>query len=254
MSNRRRFLAGAIAAAASRTVFAGLSDAIDRIRPSLVPVGVLRPTDNPAFTFRGTGFAVQDGSLIATNAHVLATGNDLPTGASHAVLVRGSESPLAVRRATVVLADPDYDLAILRMEGPSLPALSLGDSSRVREGSAIAFSGFPIGGVLGYSPVTHRGIVASITPITMPGASARQLSERQVRRLRAGAFTVFQLDATAYPGHSGSPVFDPDSGEVVAVINMVLVRGTRESALSQPTGIAYAIPVNALSELLRGAR
>jgi S1-C subfamily serine protease len=253
MPDRRRFLAGVLAFA-SKASFAVLSDAIDRIRPSLVPVGIHRPTDNPSFTFRGTGFAVHDGSLIATNAHVIASGTDLPPGSHHAVLVRGNEGAPSVRRATVMLTDSDYDLALLRLDGPPLTALPLADSSKVREGQSVAFSGFPIGGVLGYSPVTHRGIVSSITPITMPGANARQLSERQVRRLRAGAFTVFQLDATAYPGHSGSPVFDPDSGEIVAVVNMVLVRGTRETALSQPTGIAYAIPVNALVDLLRAAR
>jgi hypothetical protein len=37
---------------------------------------------------------------------------------------------------------------------------------------------------------------------------------------------------------------------VVAIVNMVLVRGTRESALSQPTGITYAIPAQYLRELL----
>ena len=55
----------------------------------------------------------------------------------------------------------------------------------------------------------------------------------------------------AYPGNSGGPVFDADTGEVVGVINMVMVKGTRESALSNPTGLTYAVPVRFVRELLQ---
>ena len=44
-------------------------------------------------------------------------------------------------------------------------------------------------------------------------------------------------------GNSGSPLFDTRTGEVVGILNMVFVKGTRESALSNPTGISYAIPI-----------
>ena len=36
---------------------------------------------------------------------------------------------------------------------------------RVEQDQAVAFIGFPVGGILGFSPVTHRGIISSITPI-----------------------------------------------------------------------------------------
>jgi S1-C subfamily serine protease len=61
---------------------------------------------------------------------------------------------------------------------------------------------------------------------------------------------VFQLDATAYPGNSGSPIYDPETGEVIGIVNMVLVKGTKEAALSSPTGITYAIPSRHLKALL----
>ena len=96
-------------------------------------------------------------------------------------------------------------LALLEIEGKPLPALSLGDANRVREGEEIAFTGLPIGMVLGLYPVTHRGIVSAITPMVIPAMSSRQLSAKQIRRLRS-PFNVLQLDATAYPGNSGSPV------------------------------------------------
>ena len=71
-----------------------------------------------------------------------------------------------------------------------------------------------------------------------------------VRQLRDGTFKVMQLDAIAYPGNSGGPVLDVESGKVVAVINMVLVKGSKEAALSHPSGISYAIPVRFVTELI----
>jgi S1-C subfamily serine protease len=61
---------------------------------------------------------------------------------------------------------------------------------------------------------------------------------------------VYQLDATAYPGNSGGPLLDAHGGQVVGIVNMVLVKGTRESALTNPTGITYAIPVRFARDLL----
>jgi S1-C subfamily serine protease len=63
-------------------------------------------------------------------------------------------------------------------------------------------------------------------------------------------FPVFQLDATAYPGNSGSPMYDVETGRVVAILNMVFIKTTRENILSQPSGIAFAIPIRHLRELL----
>ena len=138
---------------------------------------------------------------------------------------------------------------IISIEGPALPALKLQNSDSVREGQSIGFTGFPIGGALGFSPVTHRGIVSSITPIALPGGNAQQLNEKLIQRIKSGAFNIFQLDATAYPGNSGSPVFDVETGNVIGVINMVFIKGSKEAALSQPSGITYAIPANYLQDL-----
>jgi serine protease Do len=41
-----------------------------------------------------------------------------------------------------------------------------------------------------------------------------------------------------------------DSGEIVGVISMVALKGTRESALTSPSGISYAIPVEFVLRLL----
>ncbi len=93
-------------------------------------------------------------------------------------------------------------------------------------------------------------MVAAITPIAIPPPVAAQLDARVARRLTTGSYPVLQLDATAYPGNSGSPVYDPESGEVLGIINMVFVKGTKEAVLTQPSGITYAIPATHLQALL----
>jgi S1-C subfamily serine protease len=93
-------------------------------------------------------------------------------------------------------------------------------------------------------------MVAAISPIAIPQARSAELDAQVIRRLTTGAYPVFQLDATAYPGNSGSPLYDPESGEVVGIINMVFVKGTKESVLTQPSGITYAVPSKHLQALL----
>jgi S1-C subfamily serine protease len=119
-----------------------------------------------------------------------------------------------------------------------------------REGQSAAFTGFPIGSALGLVPVTHRATVGAITPIALPSENAQQLDERVLRRLESGPFRVLQLDATAYPGNSGSPLYDAGTGEVLGIVNMAFVKGTKEAALSQPSGITFAVPVRHLKKML----
>ncbi len=232
-----------------------LPAAIAAIKPSVVPVGTYSATDSPRFTFRGTGFVVGDGTVVATNFHVLPSAADLEGGPALMVLVSRSGDQGTLRRARLAASDRQRDLALLKLEGPPLPALALEEAGAVREGQSIALMGFPIGGALGFSAVTHRGIVASITTSALPAATAQSLDPRVVRRLRDGNnLEVIQLDATAYPGNSGSPVFDAETGRVLGIVNQVLVKSTRESALTNPTGITYAVPVRYLIELLKDLR
>jgi S1-C subfamily serine protease len=104
------------------------------------------------------------------------------------------------------------------------------------------------------TPVTHRGIVSAITPIAIPQANSRDLNPALIRRLATDPFRVYQLDATAYPGNSGSPLYDPATGEVIGVLNMVFVKSTKEKVLSDPSGISYAIPVEYLHRLIASQR
>ncbi|HSW23315.1 MAG TPA: serine protease [Burkholderiaceae bacterium] len=232
---------------------AGLQEVIVAAKPSVVAVGTYNPTDSPRFGFRGSGFVIGDGNLVVTNAHVLP--ETVPAGASVGKLVvyvpTAVNEDTRLRTATTVGLDRAHDLALLRIDGAPLPPLRLAADTPAAEGLAVAIIGFPIGGVLGFSPVTHRGIVSSVTPIALPAPTSGGLNARAVHQLRSGSFDIYQLDATAYPGNSGGPVIDADTGRVVAVINMVLVKGSKESAIRYPSGISYAVPVRLVADLLK---
>lgn len=228
---------------------------IERVKPSVVAVGTYDRTRVPAFVFRGTGFAVEDGTLVVTNAHVLSTPPDATRREQFGVLIPQPGNRSATFRGAVqVASDATTDLALLRIDGDPLPALRLGDSDRVREGQEVLLTGFPIGAVLGPFAATHRGMIAAIAPIAIPQARSTQLDPNVVRRLASGSFDIFQLDATSFPGNSGSPLYDPATGEVIGIMNMVLVKSTKEAALANPSGISYAVPAKYVQDLLRKAR
>jgi serine protease Do len=257
---RRRLLGATLALALApmgALARADLPGLIASARPSVLPVGTFSPTDSPRFGFRGTGFVVGDGTLVATNFHVLPPGADTaePGSGPQLMVLTGRSGDMASgRRARVVGADRVRDLTLLRIDGPALPALPLAEPGNAREGAEVALMGYPIGGTLGFAMVTHRGIVASITTAALPAPTASNLDPRALLRLREGNFELLQLDATAYPGNSGGPVFDTATGRVIGLVNMVLVKAGRESALSAPTGISYAVPVAALRALMAELR
>jgi len=234
---------------------ADIVDTIARVKQSIVAVGTFEPGRSPAFVFRGTGFAVGLGTTIATNAHVIPALLDGQRRESLAVLTpRTATQPARVREVRKLAVDPATDLAILALDGDPLPALKLHESEDVREGQDILMTGYPIGAVLGAYAATHRGMIAAIAPIAIPQSNAGDLTPALVRRLNTGSFPVFQLDATAYPGNSGSPIYDPATGEVFGIVNMVLVKRTREAALTDPSGITYAVPASHLAAMMKSAK
>jgi S1-C subfamily serine protease len=240
-------------ALASNLAAAGPEEAIARIKPSIVAVGTFLPTRNPAFQFLGTGFVVGDGTLVATNAHVIPRILDTEHREAVVIALQGTGGQTTVLQTQTVAMDREYDLAVLSIEGRVLPALRLATGGGVKEGQSLMFTGFPLGAVLGLFPATHRAMVSALTPIAIPRSSAGELDAAAIRRLSASPYGVIQLDGTAYPGNSGSPLYD-EAGAVVGIINMVFVKGSRESAISQPSGITYAIPVQPLADLVAGRR
>lgn len=246
----------AFGAALAAPAQADLPALVQAAKPAVVLVGTHAATDSPRFQFRGSGFVVGDGLTVVTAAHVLPGPNDAraPAGAERELVVQlwTGGTRWEQRSATVQAIARPSDLALLRIDGSPAPTLTLAPGEPApQEGSEIALIGFPIGGLLGFSHVTHRGVLSAITQFVPPQNSSRELSAAAIRQLREAGTTLYQLDAVAYPGNSGGPVFSTQGGRVIGVLSMSLARAGREGALSAPSGISYAIPVAALHELLK---
>jgi serine protease Do len=236
-------------ALASNVAKAEFVDIVAKIKPSVVGIGIHTPTSQPQNILYGTGFVIGDGYYVVTNAHVLPTELDESLLQKMAVFI-GSGKQAKVRQAEIVVTSELYDLAILKVSGSPLPAMTLAEEFFKPDGSFIAFTGFPIGTILGLYPVTHRGMIASTTPTVIPVQSAGQMTLKMLKRMR-NPYLVYQLDATAYPGNSGSAMYDMKTGKVLGIINKVFVQETKEAVISNPSGITYAIPVKYLHQIIK---
>mgnify|MGYP000017557584 FL=1 len=223
---------------------------VKSVSKGTVAVAVDAPIKHSAPRVLGTGFIVANGFFAITNYHVVSEDLD-PTIVESYVVLSGEGTVVKKIKAEVLKIDPKHDLALLKLDSP-LPALKLGDEELLEPGSEIALTGFPIGAILGLYPATHRGYISAITPDAIPALNSNQLTNTMMARLK-NVSLIYQLDAIAYPGNSGSPLYDPRTGEVIGVINKVLVKDTKESALASPTGISYAVPIRFVTTLLRGA-
>ena len=237
--------------AAALPVHADVADMVSRIKPGVVGVGSFKPTGSPRANLQGTGFVVLDGRYVVSCAHIFSEPLDSEKKETHAIFI-GRDRQVDVRQAQLIATDRARDLALLKIEGGPLPALKLGDSGLAREGWQLYFTGYPIGSVLGLNPSTHRAGLAAVIPIFTPVAAASQLNARTLKQAKE-PYEVFELDAIAYPGNSGSPVWHPETGEVLGVVNSVFVKGAKEAALSAPSGISYAIPVKYVHQMLEQA-
>ena len=202
-------------------------------------VGTYRPTDSPRFRLRGTGFVVAGGNHAITNAHVLPESTENTERMTLAVQVRSAGQDLSMRTATVLEVDRVHDLALLRFDGPPVPALTLRDSRWCAKGwGPVAFIGLPHRQPAGFLTGDHRGIVSSITPAVMPAPTSPAAQRgvdpwhpvRQLRHLPARCHGVpWQQRRAAVRSRYRR------SGRVV---NMVLLKNAREGALSQPSASA----------------
>jgi S1-C subfamily serine protease len=228
---------------------APLKDTIAQVKPSIVGVGTQDPMRRPQFAVLGTGFAVGDGLHIITARHVLFSRN--VGGESAAVklaIFLGDGEAGAVREAEVVHEDTLLDITILKITGASLPVLRWEDNLWLEDGTEIAFTGYPIGAAYGLYKATHRGMVSATMPLATPTRGGGALSAEAIANLRKKRL-VYQLDATSLPGNSGGPIYDPETGVVMGMINAIHVHESKETGQRQPTGISFAIPSSYLAQI-----
>ena len=157
----------------------------------------------------GTGFVVDPSGIIATNLHVLGRLD----GPILVTLADKRELPAV----EIVAYSEKHDLALVRIDARGLPALSLGDSDKVRPGDAVVAIGHP----LGLEDTVSNGLVSAVRP----------LSEH---------LTVLQISAPIAPGSSGGPLFD-EHGDVVGVASAIMRGGA---------DLGFGLPVSYVKELL----
>jgi len=146
------------------------------------------------------------------------------------VLYSGTSQEESVR-AEVLAADPELDLAILKITGvKKLPKpIQFNVSAKLVETMPVYTFGFPFGKIL----ATNKGNPA-IT-IGKGAISSLRLDEE-------GQLTVVQIDGALNPGNSGGPIVD-SQGRLV---------GVAVATISNSSGIGLAIPARHLSLLLEG--
>jgi S1-C subfamily serine protease len=214
---------------------------IKKVKPSIIAVGTYHFKATPKRVFYGTGFVVGDGKLIVTAAHTI-TKIEEDEKLKHLRIFHQKVRSNGLK-SSLLKKDKVHDLALLKIEAETLPPLILTNSTQVQEGEAVAFTGYPIGLVLGLNPTTHTGIISAIAPIVIPSPTAHTIKKEILELLRQ-PYDIFQIDANAYPGNSGGPVYRISNGEVIGILNKVFVKGKKEHLLKDPSGISYAIPSN----------
>lgn len=225
-----------------------LVDLVKQAKPSIVSIGMHTPLESRAPKILGTGFVVGNGKYIVTNYHVVSAELDSQIVQYYVALSGEGKTPM-IHKMTLIDKDPIHDLALLSIE-KSLPSLTIAKDAFVDSGTNIVMTGYPIGAILGLFPATHTGIVAAIAPDVNPARNSDELTLQMLKRLKK-PFLIYQLDITAFPGNSGSPIYDRQTGEVIAVLNKVFVSEGKESALSNPSGISYAIPAKQVRALAK---
>jgi len=230
---------------------ADLVSIIKKVKPAVVGLGLYKRTRVPPAVVLATGFVVADGLHVITNEHVVSR---LPEGMdiNDMVIFTGHGKQANIRKVKLLEVDKVHDLAILEVSGKPMPTFELGNSETVEEGTPIAFTGYPIGAILGLYPATYSGIVAAMPPYIIPVNHASRLDAAMITSLR-NPFRVFQLDAVSYPGNSGSAVYEQNSGRVIAVVSSGFVTRARKSTQITPGLITFAIPVKYVKQLMKSA-
>jgi len=153
----------------------------------------------------GSGFILSSDGLIMTNAHVV-------DGADEVLVTLTDKREF---KAKIIGADKRTDVAVVKIEAAGLPAVKVGDVSRLRVGEWVMAIGSPFG--------LENTVTAGIV-------SAKQRD--------TGDYLPFiQTDVAINPGNSGGPLINM-RGEVVGINSQIYSRS------GGFMGISFSIPMD----------
>jgi S1-C subfamily serine protease len=178
----------------------------------------------------GSGIVLDADGEIATNAHVVTTGEGTAIRRAQQVYVEFADGNRV--QAKIVGQDPNADVALLRVptQGLKLRALPLGQSDNLAVGSPVAAIGSPFGQAQSMSV----GIVSAVD------RSISSLTDFQI----SGAI---QTDAAINPGNSGGPLIGAD-GRVIGINQQI------ESKSGGGEGVGFAVPIDVVKRSLAQLR
>ncbi len=167
----------------------------------------------------GSGVIYDSQGHILTNNHVIEGASKLTVSLPDGRSFQGK----------LIGADPETDLAVVQIEGTSLPIAQFGDSSQLEVGDWVVAIGNAL--ALDGGPTVTAGVVSALgRTVQEPSDTADQ---------GPFLFGVIQTDAPINPGNSGGPLVNL-AGQVVGINTMI---ATQADAGTEADGIGFAISV-----------
>jgi len=193
-------------------------------------VVTIRSVFGSAGAAEGSGFVLDGGGEIVTNAHVVTDESSGEREAAEQVYVEFPDRNIV--SAEIVGFDPFVDVALLRIEpkGLELPPLELGNDRELHVGQPVAAIGSPFG--------EQQSL--SVGVVSATDRSVRSLTQFEI----AGAI---QTDASINPGNSGGPLLD--AGARVIGINQQI-----ETNSGANDGVGFAVPISAVKRSIAQLR
>ena len=157
----------------------------------------------------GSGVIVSPNGYILTNNHVV-------DGATEILVTTSDKHEF---KARVVGTDPRTDVAVLKIDATNLPAITIGDSSKIQVGDTVLAIGDPFG----VGETVTSGIVSAM------GRTNLGIEDYE---------DFIQTDAPINPGNSGGALVN-DRGELIGINTAILSHGSGGSQ-----GVGFAVPAN----------
>jgi len=171
----------------------------------------------------GSGVIIDERGVVVTNEHVVRNAKEIKVSLADGRTFDG----------TLVSSDPNYDLAVVRIEADNLPVAPVGNSDDLLVGEWAIALGNPFGFLLNsYQPTVTVGVVSA--------------THRDVKLDEGNAIykEMIQTDAAINPGNSGGPLVNA-AGEVVGINTFIF------STSGGSVGIGFAIPINTVVRVVR---